>query len=120
MPQKGNPVTYGPVGRQSDRELAVNPFWSEKVQEKVRDEATLKSLRSQGLPVVDAAPAPRDSGGPEDGMNAMDVRQLLAIVNQQDNKLKEGEGGFPTNGHTSGRTFHRWNQVGQQLQFKNP
>ena len=86
---KGTPVTYGPMGRQTEREVAINPFWSDRVQERAKDDAVLRSLRPQGLPAADAASTSRSSGGPEDGTDLPDVRQLLALVIQQNNQLKQ-------------------------------
>ena len=68
VPQ-GQPVTYSPVQPRGEQTLAVNPFWSERVQ----DEVVLRSLRPQGLP--------RSSTGLEDVSGGMpDMRQLLATV----------------------------------------
>lgn len=58
---QGQPVTYGPVQPRGERTLAVNPFWSERVQ----DEVVLRSLRPHGLPAPESSMA-RSSTGLED------------------------------------------------------
>eukprot|EP00435_Cladocopium_sp_Y103_P055328 s781_g18.t1 len=71
---RGQPTSYGPMlpadGRQ-DRQLAVNPFWSDAVKE----DALIRSLRPQGLP--------------EDGTEGIpDMRQLMSMILQQNAQLK--------------------------------
>eukprot|EP00435_Cladocopium_sp_Y103_P054363 s510_g17.t1 len=83
---RGQPTTYGPVpsadGRQ-DRQLAVNPFWSDAVKE----DALIRSLRPQGLPEGSSA---RGSQGLEDGAEGIpDVRQLMSMILQQNAQLKK-------------------------------
>eukprot|EP00435_Cladocopium_sp_Y103_P050433 s362_g15.t1 len=85
LPPQGEPVVYGPVGRRGDQTLAVNPFWSEKV----KDDTLLRSLRPQGLPSAESA-GPRASSSEEDTSGELpDMRQLLAMVLQQNNQLKQ-------------------------------
>eukprot|EP00435_Cladocopium_sp_Y103_P038238 s480_g10.t1 len=81
---RGLPVVYGPVLPRGDRALAINPFWSERVQ----DDALLRSLRPQELPSMDLA-APGTSSGSDEGSGGLDVRQLLTMVIQQNNMLKQ-------------------------------
>ena len=90
QPPKGAPTTYGPVVKQHDRELAVNPFWSERTKEKAQDEALLRSLRPEGFPESDQATNSRPATGGEDGQTGMpDMRQLIALVLQQNSQLKQ-------------------------------
>eukprot|EP00435_Cladocopium_sp_Y103_P044759 s704_g12.t1 len=82
---RGQPVTYGPVSHRGERTVAVNPFWSDKAKE----EALLRSIRPQELPELDPA-GPRASGDVEDQPGGMpDMRQLLAMVLQQNSQLKQ-------------------------------
>eukprot|EP00435_Cladocopium_sp_Y103_P065207 s1247_g27.t1 len=82
---RGQPVSYGPIVPRSDRALAINPFWSERTQE----DALLRSLRPQELPSLDAAVPGMSSGSEEMTGGQMDVRQLLTMVLQQNNMLKQ-------------------------------
>ena len=79
---KGPPTSYGPMPKEDERQLAVNPFWSEKV----KDEAVLRSLRPRELPESSSARSPQ---GLEDGNGSMDPRHLLAMLLQQNAQLKQ-------------------------------
>ena len=51
---KAAPTSYGPIGHRGERDLSVNPFWSEKTQEDV----AICSLRPKGLPELDGQEIP--------------------------------------------------------------
>eukprot|EP00435_Cladocopium_sp_Y103_P062154 s1305_g23.t1 len=84
----GPPTVYGPMHGQRGREVAMNPFWSDRAKE----EATICSLRPQGLPDPDGQEIPGTSRPvvrPEDlGQDVPSMQQLLAMVLQQNGQLK--------------------------------
>ena len=85
---KGIPTSYGPVGHR-ERELVVNPFWSNKTKE---DVATC-SLRPKELPELGSQDVPavaRPALGGEDGTAEIpNMQQLLALILQQNGQLKK-------------------------------
>eukprot|EP00435_Cladocopium_sp_Y103_P064506 s236_g26.t1 len=83
-PPKGAPTTYGPMVSRGEREVAVNPFWSEKA----KDEAVLRSLRPQGLP-EDAATSSRSMEAENDAAGMPDLRQVLTMMLQQNQLLRQ-------------------------------